>query len=412
MRVLLFMILIAVLLFPFFKSLKDKSVFYQFPFLISLTTIGFILPTLIFKLNDNYSLSDTEYNLFVLNMILCLTAGYLGYKKKYSYYKLSNKNYELNSIILAVSPFVFISFYIFIFLIDVKGVGGYTEGYSAIYIYLSRLMRPAAVIVFFIFLISKKKYALFLFILYLIVSLNLIVIAGRRSEVFILAVTILFPLFFVKKFIPSKKLSIIIGSLMLIAFLIMPSIRVHTKKGQFNKIQNISFTSVIQDYYFGQKTNEIVEAAINMKIIQENNGYSYGARWINNFTNQFVSSTLFGRDIKKSTEIKTFDLQLSRNSNYKNSDYKDYLPPTGFGDVFYDFSWFGCIVFFIWGRISKKLWTQAYYSKDIFNKMFYSYFVTMIFLSVYDSLSFVPTNIILGLVTFSIVKKLTKITWK
>ena len=35
----------------------------------------------------------------------------------------------------------------------------------------------------------------------------------------------------------------------------------------------------------------------------------------------------------------------------------------------------------------------GYPSNDLMHKMFYSYFVTMIFISVYDSISFIPTKL-------------------
>jgi oligosaccharide repeat unit polymerase len=407
MRGLLLILLIVVLLAPFFKAFKDKTRFYQLPVLVSLTTIAFILPTLVVQLNFNYFISDQEYNLYVFNAILCLLASYLGYRKVY-HFNLPIKKYSINKILVSISPFVFIGFFISFFLLDAQEVGTITEGITAIYLYFSRLLRPAAIIVFFVVLITKKKYAIFLFSLYLIVAFEFIIISGRRSEVFTLAITVLLPLFFVKKYIPSKKAGIILSVAGALTFLVLPVVREYTREGNFSEIQNISFGKVIESYYEGEKTNEIVEAAINMNIIYENNGYSYGARFINKFTNQFVSSTIFGADIKKQAKIETYDLESARNINYNNSKYKNYLAHTGFADTFYDFGWFSCIVFFVFARIAKILWVKAYYSNDLMRKMFYSYFVTMIFISVYDSISFIPTNIMLALFVFYIVKNMTK----
>ncbi|MDA8951860.1 oligosaccharide repeat unit polymerase [Flavobacteriaceae bacterium] len=411
MRVLILLLLILVLINPFLKAFKDSTKFYQLPVLVSLTTIAFILPSLIIHVNLSTYISDQEYFLFVLNIILCLSASYLGYNKKYKF-NISQNIYSLNKILIVISPFVFIGFYISFFLIDATQFGTINEGVTVIFIYFSRLLRPSAIIVFFILLIKQKKYALFLFILYLIVAFELIVISGRRSEIFTLGITLLLPLFFVKNYIPSKKISIVLLLIGASAFLILPAVREFTRKGDFNKIKNISFNNVIQSYYLGDKSNEILEAAINMNIVYENNGYSYGARFINKFTNQFVSGTLFGKDFKQSIQIEVFDLESYRNNAYKNSDFKNYLSNTGFVDTFYDFGFFSCIIFYFFATISKKLWIKAYHSSDIMHKMFYSYFVTMIFMSVYDSISFIPTNIILALFVFYVIKNRTVVKIK
>lgn len=405
MRLFLLFLLVGILFFPIYKAIKDKTLFYQLPCLISITTLAFILPTLVVHVSDYSYVNDQEYILYISNAILCILGSYLGYTYNPNINLDYNRVYSLNGLLLGVAPFMMVGFFISYFLIDPTTIGEELGGSYAILIYFGRLIRPAAIIVFSVWLFSKNKIALLLFILYLIVSLQFIIIAGRRSEVFTLAITILLPLFFVKNFIPSKRLGILLTCLGVMVFLILPLIREYTKQGQFSEIKNLSFQTSIESYYEGDKTNEILEAAINMNVVFDYSGYSYGSRFINKFVNQFASGTLFGPEFKEDFKIKTFDLASARDVDLTNSNYKGYLAHSGFADTFYDFGYFSCIVFFFFARLSKILWNKAFFSNDLFYKMFYSYFVSMIFLSVYDSISFIPTTIVLSLIVFYIVFK-------
>ncbi len=408
MRNLLFIILIILLVIPVVQAYKNNIKYYQLPFIVAIATLGFIVPTL-YSVKDNLILSDQEYFLYLLNAILCLTASYVGYSYKVKKPKLKKNYYDYRTIILVLTPLTLIGFYISFFLIDASELGLNNSGPIAIFLYFGRFLRPLAVILFFLWLMFKRKYVLLLFSLYLIVSLNFIIISGRRSEVFTLAIIILLPLFFVRNYIPSKKIILLIFAFGISSFFILPAIRGETRQGNFNEISNVSLQSLASAYYSGNKTNEVIEAAVNMRIIYENNGYSYGARFINKFTHQYFSSVLFGENLKKSVTISTFDTKKARDNSVMNSYYKSYLTLTGFADTFYDFGFFSFLVFYFFARLSKYIWVAAYYSNDIMIKMFYSYFVIMIFLSVYDSISFIPTTILQGILIFYLIVKTSKI---
>ena len=86
-------------------------------------------------------------------------------------------------------------------------------------------------------------------------------------------------------------------------FIVLPVIREFTKQQAYMKVQNINAIELFDTYLSGNKTNEVAEAAFNVEVIYKENGYNYGASFYNSFVNQFVSSTLFGKDAKKDALI-------------------------------------------------------------------------------------------------------------
>lgn len=84
-------------------------------------------------------------------------------------------------------------------------LGGITVGFDVIKITLGRLIRPASIILIFCFLKKKNYWLIFLLLVWLFVTMRFVVISGRRSEVFILLISLLLPLFFVRNVILSNS---------------------------------------------------------------------------------------------------------------------------------------------------------------------------------------------------------------
>lgn len=405
MRLGLFILMIGILIIPFVKAIKDKNQIYQLPFLFSISTFAFIFPTLFSETISPSNLSEKEFSGYILNLILCLIFSFLGYYlfNTSNFENLKINKYNLRKLKFITSFFFIIGFLISYFFIDPSKLGGETSGLDAILVYFGRMMRPTIFVFMFIYLLKKDKWSLFMIILYLISSLRFIVISGRRSEVFVLALLILLPLFFLKKYIPPLKFSIIGIIFGFAVFTILPVARDFTKQGEFDKVLSITFSDIVQDYVEGNSSNEVIEAAINQNIVRENFGYSFGLRFLNKFVHQFVSSTIFGRDFKEALSFDTFDIKYARSKNFDFYGYKYYLTPTGYTDTFYDFGFLSFIIFYCFARISRVLWERTK-SLDLFHQIFYSYFTIMIFMAVYDSISYIPTNIMLALIILTITK--------
>jgi len=390
------------------KIKGDKTKYYQLPVIFSVTTLALIVPSLFSNLFSTTILSETEYNIYTFNIILCLLASYIGFNTK-SNIILKNSKYNINKILVIVLPFFLIGFFISFFVLKAEEFGSVFGGMFAILLFFGRMIRPAAIIIFFIHLIKPRKITLILLIIWVLVPLRFIIISGRRSEFFLLAITILLPLFFIKNYIPSRKLLVIGGIFGFLAFFILPLTRQYTKKGDYESIKNIDVFQDISSYNKGEKTNEVFEAAINMNLVFQNNGYSYGGLYVNKFINQFVSSTFFGDGAKEKFRLYQFDFENSRNKVvHTKGGYKNYLAPSGYTDSFYDFGFLAFIPFYIFARISRKIWDQAYFSNNVYSKMFYTYFVVLMFMSIYDSLSFLPILLIQSAIVFLPIKYFAK----
>lgn len=409
MKFFLFFILIVILIFPFLKDRRDRSKYYQLPIIFSITTFVLIIPSLFTELFADKSLEEIEYNLYVFNIILCLLGSYIGYfKKDVKLNTKIQKKYNINKMLFLIVPFFLVGFYISFFIVKAEEFGSVFGGLFAILIFFGRLIRPSAIIIFFIHLLKPRLITFLLLLIWILVPIRFIIISGRRSEFFLFAITILIPLFFVKNYIPNKKLMLSGAIIGFMAYFILPLTRVYTKQGDFDSIKDINVMEAISAYNKGEKTNEVYEAAINMNLVYQNGEYSYGALYINKFINQFVSSTFFGAGLKESLTIDTFDFETARREVVIKGKYKNYLAPSGYVDSFYDFGFFAFIPFFIFARLAKRFWFTAHNSSDLYSKMFYVYFVVFMFMAIYDSLSFLPILFLQAALVFIPIKYLSK----
>lgn len=414
MRIILLAILAAVIIYPLCRLRYDKTALYQMPCLISITTLAFIFPSLALNVNNHGMFPDTSYFIYVINAILCMLGAYWGYYfgQTHDVDKLKNENeYDRNKIILYTSIFFLIGVF-FSLQVNPFEFGGVTTGFDVIKITLGRLIRPASIILIFCFLKKKNYWLAFLLLLWLFVTMRFVVISGRRSEVFILLISILLPLFFVKNVILSKLRYIVVGVLFgMSVFIVLPVIREFTKQQEYVKIRDINAVELFDTYFSGDKTNEVAEAAFNVECIYKENGYNYGASFYNSFVNQFVSSTLFGKDAKKKAliDVTTVKELRGRHYNAQLGSYKFYLTPTGYADSFYAFGFLAFLLYGAFGYISRRIYDKAIYSDDIMNKIFYSFYVVMIFNSVYESISHIPVLLVMYLIVYLPVKYLSRI---
>ena len=414
MRFIVLAIFATVIIYPLLNLRYDKTALYQMPCLISITTLAFIFPSLALNVTNHELFPDASYFIYVINAILCMLGAYWGYYfgQNPDIYRINRDNeYDRNKVIFYTSIFFLIGAF-FSLQINPFELGGITEGFDVIKITLGRLIRPASIILIFCFLKKKSYWLVFLLLVWLFVTMRFIVISGRRSEVFILLISLLLPLFFVRNVILSKLRYIIIGVVFgMSVFIVLPVIREFTKQQAYMKVQNINAIELFDTYLSGNKTNEVAEAAFNVEVIYKENGYNYGASFYNSFVNQFVSSTLFGKDAKKDAliDVTTIKELRGRHYNAQLGSYKFYLTPTGYADSFYSFGFLAFLLYGVLGYISRRIYDKAIYSDDIMNKIFYSFYVIMIFNSVYESISHIPVLLMMYLVVYLPVKYLSRI---
>ncbi|MEK6481637.1 hypothetical protein WJR50_29100 [Catalinimonas sp. 4WD22] len=403
---------------PIYQAYKRPRKLYELPFLYGVACFVFIIPTLFFVKEDNYLLTDSQYNRYVLNAIICFWAAIWGYHSINNAQRIEKNRKELvysdNKIFIAILPLILIGGYASS-LIDPSEFGSEQGGIFAIILFFSRLLRPAIVILFTTYLMKSNQKKLILLLFYLALSLQFIIISGRRSEVFNLVITIIFPLFFIKKAYIPKQFIIPAIILVITVIAVLPVTREFTKRGEFNQLLNLSLTEISSAYLSGERTNEVIEAAINMEVVDREGIYNYGVSMYNYLVHQYASSTIFGSDVKKSLFIEKVNMDRLREKYFWMGDavgYKGYLSYTGFAATFYEFGYFGCILFFLFGRLTKSFWVRTQ-DGNIFWVLFYCCFATFILFSVYHSIMAIPTIflpiliILIGVMNYAKIKSYT-----
>lgn len=393
LRQVLFWFLVVSNIFFVVRIFRNSKYIYEFPGLFSLCSFVFIVPTL-FAIRNFDTISDSIYNRYVINALLCFWCGIAGY-----YFGIRNiiikqtfkdnpPKYNYDKIINILSIYIFIGGVASIF-INPKNFGQELGGTFAIILFFSRLLRPAALIIICFYLIKQKKFPLFLLLIWAFFAIQFIVISGRRSETFISALIVIFPLFFIKKVQISRPLLLPITILAIGIVVLFPIYRQYTRAGQFSELSNVSAREMFSNQLEGQRTNEVIESAYNMDVVAKSGEFNYGTSFVNGLINQFVSSTIFGKDAKQSLLLEGQDLAQMRSSYLLYSDdigYKFYLTPTGFGNAFLEFGFFGCLMFAILGYLSCYLYKKAIYQNAVEPKVLYCMFAIMILFSVYDSI--------------------------
>ena len=413
MREFSVVLLVLSALVPVILAYKDSDRIYQLPFLYSMAVLVYILPTLFGVINDSAVISDADYIRYCLFSTVCFWSALIGYYSFYNNSKIKRVTvyaYDIDK----WSRFLYVIMFSGFIAVAVLGSYDQTDRYGGAYavlLYPARCLRPATIMLLVLYLLKPSKDRLAFLILSLLFSLKIIIIDGRRSEVFNLFITIAFPLFFIKGIKMPKAFiaPAIVGAI--VVFIFLPAYRNYSLKGDFSSVATLSPTALLQSYVAGGSTNEVIEAARNMEAADNSGKYNYGSTVYNVFVFQYAASSFFGKEFKESLLIpQNLDLQKLRDktAKYGGDEYRNYLAPTGFAAVFFEFGYAGCLLFFFFGYLAKKYYVRANLKSDISALIFYCFFATFILFSIYDSMMYIPTNIILYLLVFWGAKKYSR----
>ncbi len=392
----LFWILACSCFYYIFRCYYDPSRLYQFPALSAVAVIVILLPTLFFIKGEERALLSDDYNRFVLNAILCFWAGILGHTLAISKFnrgeKMANTPYFVNytSIINKIIPYVIIGG-IASFMMPASQFGNETtSGIFAILVYFARLLRPSAIILLCLYLIKPKPLTLLLFLVWFIFFFFFLIISGRRSEFFTIALVLSLPYYFIKKITVNKNYiipGVITGILI---FILLPIVRPYMKSGDYSQISNVSLKPVVDGYISGEKPNEIIHAALNMRAVKESGEYGYGlSTVINGLIYQYASATIFGTKFKESLMLRKVDIEMLRfkYGGPLDQGFRYYLTPTGYGSSYTEFGFWGCLTYFLFAYISGVYYKKAMTIKEFKYIILYCFIAVMSLFSVYDSIT-------------------------
>jgi hypothetical protein len=374
-----------------------------------------IVSTLLMNVVSVSGVSEDAYNLYIFNACLCLMAAYIGYSLPVKQISKANK-YDEKKMLIIASIYACVCLLINSQITELTGGKIFSEGMPAVLVFFVRMLRPTTIILIFLFLRKFSYYKLVVVVMLVgMIFFDGVLTKGRRSEFFMFCFTILLPLFFVKGFIPYKKLYMVIALFAgICVYILLPIYRDYNLEyyDSPNLGKEVNYKEAFLQNIQGKRTNDILEATYTQYAIKETGGYNYGADFYNQIVHQFASRTLFGGGLKEKMKINYIDLYSVRKkvNNVEWGDFKFYLVETGFVDAFAMFGYFGCLVFFFFARISKRMWYDAIFTDDIMHKVFYSYFAVMfICMAIFNGFSFLGVVFIQFLLVYLPVKYYSRV---
>ncbi len=380
---------------PFILSVYSQpKKLYEFPFLYSIACVVFIVPTS-FSLLYSWQIPDKAFILYFVNAILCFWSGILGY---YSTPRVANKydslptyQYDDDKILRNNLPFLMIG-QLAGWYLSTLSVEGLWTGLPVYVLFFARFMRPAAIVAMLNYLRKPTMIRLIIILIWLVGPLELILTKGRRSEVAYMCITFLLPLFFIKRWVPSRQIIVPAAVFMFLVIVSFPALRTYTIEGNYQAALDVNILDVVDDHLNNESTNEIVEACLNVEAVYNSGKFAYGSGFYNQFIKQYIPRGIMGEDFKNGLHWNVdFDIDQIRREYGSKGSFKFYLAPTGFAQAFYEFGFFAFIPFFILGRISCHLFTKATHGQDLYNIGLYCIFAIFIPFAVYSTLIELPT---------------------
>jgi hypothetical protein len=234
--------------------------------------------------------------------------------------------------------------------------GGWT-GIIVFYAMLSLCLVFAATLSFLIFLRSKSRVALILFLTATAIYLPILLISVKREPIFDFAVIILGGLFLVKKFVPPRAL--LLACCLVGGFIVNKAgdLRGYVHDNDSSLIGALTSTDVLTGQYTsrsGQIGAEVTGAVTDIAIASELGEYHPFVGIYNGMVSRYFPSFIFGRNAKNALTIKTEEANPLSNRSQANGATR-----TGFSDTFLDFWYFGVLAFVSLGLFFGWLYSFA-----------------------------------------------------
>lgn len=392
---LLTIILLGKITLDIFQS-KGKE--FEFPFLIGLVYIGWLLPQAIALSTVDY-FPDFAVARFMIGMFLSLLLIWIGWNhiKVKPFFKndlpFSNSQLKWICFFYSISGTYF--FYKLSQWMSSTGfVTGQMSGIGTIYVFFSQLLTIGMAFSLIYYFRTKDVGFLYIALMGMIFFADRIIIKGRRSAMAELFVILGFLLYKYKKFSLPR---VLLGLIVIIGALLINSIGDYRD----HMTENMDIKSLLSIDYLGNisantrshtlmenKQLEVKNAIIFSECAANSQSYNWGKSIWNKLVFQFFPGQIFGNQLKK---------DLMFNITSKNCAW---IPSTGttitgIGWTFLEFSYFGMIIFFFISLLLKKMFINTFNS---LNELFYLLTVPAAMVSISHS----PMNFFLRLTSISI----------
>ncbi|MBY0585666.1 hypothetical protein K2X85_00720 [bacterium] len=361
---------------------RKKGTVYEFPFLMSASTIGFILPQSLTCCFKRELVADDAYFITMVYGIICHIMGYIGYYN-YRTPPLIKRPLPLNperiyhiglfQIVIGLIGYILMDIYVYKkpFGLFAKSGQYATEwtGLPVAFEFACKFVFPGAIMVYFAILSMGRPrlYHWLTLSVGLVYPVFSVVLLGRRASVMLVAGVFALPLFYVRKFIPKGYVFLIGAIVMALLVFLLPAYRRYfaydADKSQILKINPIK---VIQQNLEGKETLELPFQMHTVGGIYHTGRYGWGVDFYNSIIKGFVPAMFVSRERKNAMFAPGAEPQESASIVYGQAHSgRNYLAEQGIVDSFWEFSFGGCILFLIAGAMSKHLYDRAIRDRSI-----------------------------------------------
>lgn len=349
---------------------------YQYPFIMGAIFISFIFPQA-FSLYDNPgSVSPTALSRVFLMSCLCAAMCWVGYQlppnkqwlKRLNVVVEDKKLLRMGIVLLAISSF----FQILLWNTEIQiAANGNWTGVATIYLFFTRLSYIALAI-FLMELIKRPSVQHFAFTSLAAVTPILAILNGRRQPIMTFLIIIGLAFWFVKRYIPPR---IVFASLIILGLYFIPlfgHLRGDTwqlvAKGDVQELSSTSQESL--ETLMEGDVLELRNAALIMDASTRIGQYGYGTGYWDALVFQFVPGQIIGRELKNSLQFR-WGARRGALSYFYRYSIPNGTTPTGMGDAFREFDYFGCLFFALVGMLFRILWISANHFKSVPSMLLY-----------------------------------------
>jgi len=234
----------------------------------------------------------------------------------------------------------------YVLMLRTLAVNVYEAGWTGIiivYVMLSLCLVFGAALSFLIFLRTKSRVALILFLIATAIYLPILLVSVKREYIFDFAVIIMGGLFLVKRLVPPRAL--LLACCLIGGFIVNKAgdLRGYVHDNDATLIGALTSTEVLSGQYSARGSKaapEVSGAVTDIAIASELGDYHPFVGIYNGMVSRYFPAFLFGRDAKNALTVKTDEANPLSNRAQSNGATR-----TGFSDTFTDFWYFGVLAF-------------------------------------------------------------------
>ncbi len=191
------------------------------------------------------------------------------------------------------------------------------------------------------------------------------IVVGRRAVVYMGVVIALSSFYFVRKHKPNRFFVIGFTVFTMLMTVSTGQYRkglneMEQNKGfaqSLNLLVNLDLVGNFKEYVSGDSILEMRNAAYYMQGAATKRDYGFGRRTWNEIIFRFVPAQILGREFKSSLYL---DLDLEERLSIEDGFVKhNGTTISGIADAYWEFGYFGCLIFYLIGRMMRFFWELA-----------------------------------------------------